>query len=150
MRRILGALFLVTALVAACGGSGDGGGGGGGGGGDGGGGEFPSAPIVIFGTSFDSTSLGVTGKTTTLKAGTPMVAVGRAFTPRPAAQVTVKVSKGSEVKGPFPVGASSPAENADLFAIDLGPLNLDAGTWQVEFTGSTGRSIASGFVTITP
>jgi hypothetical protein len=150
MRRILGVLFVVAAVVSACGGGSGGDNGGGGGGGGGGAGELPGGAIVIFGTSYDPTSLAVTGKTTTLKAGSPMVAVGRAFTPRPAAQVTVKASKGSEVKGPFPVTASNTPDNADLFALDLAPLGLAAGTWQVEFFGSNGRSVASGFVTITP
>jgi hypothetical protein len=148
MRRILGALLLVVVLVGACGGgSGDNGGGGGGGGAAG---DLPAGAIVIFGTSFDPTSLAVTGKTTTLTAGQPMVAVGRAFTPRAASTVSVRVSKGSEIKGPFPVTASNTPDNADLFAIDLGPLGLDAGTWQVEFFGANRRSVASGFVTVNP
>jgi hypothetical protein len=146
MRRILGALFVGAALVAACGGSGGDGGGGGGGGG----GELPGGAIVIFGTSFDPTSLAVTGKTTTVKVGSNVVAVGKAFTPRPAAQVTVKVSSGATILGPSPVTASNNPDNADLFAFDLTPLHLTAGTWQIEFFGSTGRSIASGFLSVTP
>ena len=145
MRRILGALLLVAAVVAGCGGGSGGGGGGGGGGGD-----LPGGALVLFGSSYDPTSLAVANKTTTLKVGAPMVAVGAAFTPRPASEVTVKVSKGSEVRGPFPPTASNNPDSATLFALDLAPLHLDAGTWQVEFFGSTGRSIASGFVTVTP
>jgi len=79
-----------------------------------------------------------------------MVAVGAAFTARPASEVTVKVSKGAEVKGPFPVTASNTPDSATLFALDLGPLHLDAGTWQVEFFGANGRSVASGFLTVSP
>jgi len=92
----------------------------------------------------------VTGKTTTAKVGSTLVAVGKAFTPRPASQVTVKVSSGATVLGPSPVSASNNPDNADLFAFDLTPLHLGAGTWQIEFFGSTGRSVASGFVSITP
>jgi hypothetical protein len=48
------------------------------------------------------------------------------------------------------VTAANSPDNADLFAVDLAPLGLDAGTWQIEFFGSNQRSIASGFVTIAP
>jgi hypothetical protein len=145
MRRILGALIVMAWLVAACGGSTPGGGGGGGGGG----GDLPGAPIVIFGTSFDPTGLGVTGKATSLKAGTPMVAVGRAFTARPPSTVTVQVGSGSNSRPPRPVSAAIPADNADLFAADLTQDQLTPGTWVVSFLAG-GRTIASGFLTVTP
>ena len=91
----------------------------------------------------------MTGKTTQLKAGTPMVAVGRAFTARPASQVTVQVGSGSNSRPERPVSASSPADNADLFAADLTGDQLTPGTWVVSFV-SGGRTIASGFLTVTP
>ena len=144
MRRILGALLAIVVVVAGCGGDSGGGGGGGGGG------ELPGGAIVIFGASYDPTSLGVTGKTTSVKTGSPVVAVGRAFTPRPPGGVTVKVSSGSRLLGPSPVSASNNPDDADIFAFDLTPLNLPAGTWQIEFFGANGRSIAAGFLTVTP
>ncbi|MBA2382750.1 MAG: hypothetical protein H0V73_11625 [Chloroflexi bacterium] len=145
MRRFLGALLVVAFVMAGCGGGDNGGGGGGGGGGA----DLPVAPIVIFGTAYDPATLAVAGKAGSLKAGTPMVAVGRAFTARPPGEVTVVVSSGSSIKPARPVGASNSPDSADLFATDLTPDRLTPGTWQVEFHAG-GRIIASGFLAVTP
>ena len=146
MRRLLCALLIVVALLAGCGGGGDnsGGFGGGAGGPAAGGGDLPAGSTVIFGTSFDPTSLAVTGKAISLQTGTPMVAVGRAFTPRPASEVTVVVGSGSSNFPAAPVTASNTPDSADLFAYDLTPLKLTPGTWVVEFRGASGRTVASG------
>jgi hypothetical protein len=144
MRRYLGVLFVMAWLVSGCGSGPAADGGGGGGGGD-----LPGAPIVIFGTAYDPTALTVTGKTTSLKAGTPMVAVGRAFTARPANTVMVQVGSGSSSRPPRPVSASNNADSADLFATDLSGDQLAPGTWIVSFVAG-GRTIASGFLTVTP
>ena len=63
MRQLLGAFVIVALLVTACGGGApaDSGGGGGGGGG-GAGGDLPAASTVAFGTAYDPTSFGVSGK----------------------------------------------------------------------------------------
>lgn len=146
MRRILGALLVMAWLVAACGGGSTGGGGGGGGGGAG---ELPAASTVIFGTAYDPTTLGVTGKAGSLKTGSPMVAVGRAFTVRPASAITVQVGSGSNSRPVRPVSASNSADSADVFATDLGPDQLAPGTWVISFLAG-GKIIASGFLTVTP
>jgi hypothetical protein len=146
MRRILGVLLVVTWLVAGCGGGSTGGGGGGGGGG---GSDLPAPSTVIFGTSYDPASLGVAGKAGSLKTGTPMVAVGRAFTPRPASSITVQVGSGSSSRPPRPVSASNNADSADIFAADLTPDQLSPGTWVVSFLAG-GKIIASGFLTVSP
>ena len=145
MRRILGAFLVVAWLVAGCGGGTTPGGGGGGGGA----GDLPAASTVIFGTAFDPTSLTVTGKAGSLKTGTPMIAVGRAFTARPAAAITVQVGSGSNSRPVRPVAASNSAESADLFATDLGGDQLTPGTWVISFLAA-GKIIASGFLTVTP
>ena len=144
MRRILLVFLVMASLVAACGGGGDGGGGGGGGGGD-----LPAGSTVIFGTAYDATSLAVTGKATSLKAGTPMVAVGRSFSARPAASITVQVGSGSSSRPVRPVSASNNADAADLFATDLSVDQLGPGTWVISFLAG-GKIIASGFLTVTP
>lgn len=154
MRRFVGALMVMTLVLAGCGNStsdtGGGGGGGGGGGAVAGGTDLPAASTVIFGTAYDPTALTVTGKTTTLKQGQPMVAVGRAFTPRPATEIVVGVGSGSTNFPARPVSASNDPSNADLFAFDLTPDKLGPGTWVVSFTTPAGKIIASGFLTVTP
>lgn len=147
MRRILLVVLVMASIVAGCGGGGDGGGGGGGGGG--GAGDLPAASTVIFGTAYDPTSLAVTGKATSLKAGTPMVAVGRAFSARPAASITVQVGSGSNSRPVRPVAASNNAESADIFATDLSGDQLGPGTWVISFLAG-GKIIASGFLTVSP
>jgi hypothetical protein len=145
MRRFLGVLLAVGLVVAGCGGSTPDGGGGGGGG------DFPAGSVVIFGASYDPTSLAITGKVSTIKQGTtPLVAVGRAFTPRPPGEVVVQVGSGANNKPPRPVAASNNAENADLFAVDLSNDGLTPGTWVVAFANQSGRIFASGYLTVTP
>jgi hypothetical protein len=144
MRQYLALLLIVSALIAGCGGGSNAGGGGGGGGG-----ELPAGSTVIFGTSYDPTGLGVTGRATSLKTGTPMVAVGRSFAARPAAQVTVHVTSGSNQFPARPVAASNNPASADIFATDLTADKLGPGTWQIEFIDGE-KVIASGFLTVTP
>ena len=155
MRRILFASLVVAAFLWGCGG-GDGGGGAGGGGagggagGGGGGAALPGGAIVIFGTAYDPTSFTVTGVTTAAKVGSPIVAVGRIFTPRPASEINVRVSSGSAQRPDRPPTASNNPENADLFAVDLTADALTPGTWIVSFLAPNGRIVASGFLSITP
>ena len=147
MRRYLGAILVLSWLVAACGGSNAGGGGGGGGGGAGG--DLPTAPTVLFGASYDPTTLAVTGKATSIKQGSPIVAVARTFSPHPASDVTIEVGSGATN---FPDRAASATDNpagATLFAVDLSGDHLTPGTWIVQLTAG-GRIVASGFLTVTP
>jgi hypothetical protein len=134
-------------LVSGCGGGPAAGGGGGGGGG--GGADLPAASTVIFGTSYDPAALTVAGKATSLKTGTPMIAVGRAFTARPASAITVQVGSGSNSRPARAVAASNNADSADLFATDLTGDQLGPGTWVVSFLAG-GKIIASGFLTVAP
>jgi hypothetical protein len=145
MRRFLGALLVMAWLASGCGGGTTPGGGGGGGGGA----DLPAPSTVIFGTAYDPASLTVAGKSTSLKAGTPMVAVGRAFTPRPTSGITVQVGSGSNSRPARPVSASNNPESADIFAADLTSDQLGPGTWVISFLAG-GKIIASGFLTVAP
>jgi hypothetical protein len=138
------ALVLVVVLLAACGGGGDGGGGGGGGAG-----EIPPGNVVWFGTSYDPTSLGVIGKVVRVQQGTPIAAVARLFTARSPGTVQVKISSGSIVRAPVPVGAANNGEESDVFAIDLTNAGLTPNTWIVSFVDPQQRILASGFLTVT-
>ncbi len=122
----------------------------GGGGGGGGGGDLPAPSTVIFGTAYDPAALTVTGKTGTIKTGSPVVAVGRAFTPRPASDIVVQVGSGATNKAPRPPAAVNNPESADLFAFDLTADALPPGTWVVSFTTPAGKIVASGYLTVTP
>jgi len=137
-------------FVAGCGGGGSTDSGGGGGGGGGGAAGLPAASTVIFGTAFDPATLAVTGKAIQLKAGTAMVAVGRAFTARPAAEIVVTVGQGSTNFGAKPIAASNDPANADLFAYDLSGDKLTPGTWVISFTTPAGKILASGYLTVIP
>jgi hypothetical protein len=146
MRRFVGTLAILALVLAGCGGSAPAAGGGGGGGG----GDLPAPSTVIFGSAFDPGSFVVTGKTGTIKQGTtPLVAVARIFTARPASEVTVTVGSGSRNLAARPVTASNNAEQADIFAFDLSADHLGPGTWVVDFAAA-GRIVASGFLVVTP
>lgn len=150
MRPFVRALAILALVLASCGGSTPDAGGGGGSGGGGGGADLPAPSTVIFGSAFDPTSFTVTGKTGTVKQGTtPIVAVARIFTARPASEVTVTVGSGSRNFAARPVTASNNAQQADTFAFDLSGDNLGPGTWVVDFTAA-GRIVASGFLVVTP
>jgi hypothetical protein len=104
---------------------------------------------VIFGTAFDPASLGVSGKATTLRQGSPIVAVGRTFAARPAAEVTVEVGSGATNFPPRAPSATNNPASADLFAVDLTNDHLTPGTWVIQLMAG-GRIVASGFLTVTP
>lgn len=112
--------------------------------------DLPGLSNVVFGTAFDPATLAVTGKLTTAKAGSPLVAVGRSLAPRAAADTKVLVTTGGKRLDPIPVTASINPDSGDLFAVDLGPLNLSAGTWIVNFVNPQGRIVAAGSLQITP
>ncbi len=115
MRRALGVL-LVILVVAGCGGA-DGGGGGGGEPG-----ELPPLSKVLFGTGYDPANFGVTGRATSLKAGTPMFASGQLFSSRNAEDVSVTISTGGSIRQTVPpVGGAGSAFAVDLSGAGLGP-----------------------------
>ena len=148
MGRILGIALLVGLIAAACGGSSPGNGTPGGSA-PAGGGDIPGLSNVLFGTAYDPTSLAVSGKTATIKAGSPVVAVGRSLAPTPAADITVQLSAGGSNRPPMPVAATDNPDNAVLFAVDLTSQNLGPGTWIVSFVAG-GRILASGYLKVTP
>jgi hypothetical protein len=143
MKRAL--VLVVVLLLAGCGG-----GGGGDGGGGGGAGEFPPGNVVWFGASYDPTSVGLIGKATTLKAGGPMAAVARLFTPRSPGTVQVVISSGPTTRRPVPVGAGNNGDQSDVFGIDLTNAGLTPNTWIINFVDAQERILASGFLTVTP
>jgi len=115
-----------------------------------GGGDLPGLSNVIFGTGYDPATLAVIGKASSLKSGTPMVAVGRTLAPRPPAEVSVQISSGGTRFPPRPVTASGNPDSSDTFAADLTPDNLAAGTWIVSFISPKGNILASGTLSVTP
>jgi hypothetical protein len=151
MRQFVVALAIAAVVSVGCGNAApDAGGDGGGGGGGGGGGELPAPSTVIFGSAYDPASFNVTGKTGTIKQGTPVVAVGRIFTARATAETVVTIGSGSHNLVPRPVTVSNSPDQADLFEWDLGPDHLGPGTWVVAFTTPAGKILASGYLVVTP
>lgn len=159
MRIVTATLALVlTAAVAACGGGGSGTGGDAGGGGAAPAsieapsvnGELPGIGNVLFGASYDPTTLGVQGVVTSVPPATkPLVAVGRTLTPMDPSGVTVQIGQGGNAKKPFPVTASDKPDQAQLFAADISGQNLTPGTWIVSFLSKSRRIIASGYLVVT-
>jgi len=114
-------------------------------------GELPGMGNVLFGTAWDPTTLGVTGKTTSVKQGTtPLVAVGRSLAPTDATGITVEIGQGGAAKPARPVAATDKPDKAQLFATDLAPDGLAPGTWIVSFLSKSGRTLASGYLVVTP
>ena len=138
-------LAVATALLIGCSGSGSPPPAGGGGGG--GTGELPPVGSVWFGSAFDPASLAVTGKATSLKAGTPMIAVGHFLQPKPPEDMTVTVSKQQSILHRLPVTGGGPAK---AFGIDLSPQKLDAGNYVITFVDKNRRTLAAGTLVVTP
>jgi hypothetical protein len=139
-------LAVVAALVIGCSGSGSppptGGGGGGGGTG-----QLPPVGSVWFGSAFDPASLAVTDRATSLKAGSPMVAVGHFLQPKPPEDMTVTVSKQQSILHRLPITAAGPGK---AFGIDLSAQKLDAGNYVVTFVDKNRRTLAAGTLVVTP
>jgi hypothetical protein len=147
MMRALRAFLLAVAaaLVIGCSGSGSPPPAGGGGGG--GTGQLPPVGTVWFGSAFDPASLAVTGRTTSLKAGSPIVAVGHFLQPKPPEDMTVTVSKQQSILHRLPVTGSGPAK---AFGIDLSAQKLDAGNYLITFVDKNRRTLAAGNLVVTP
>ena len=138
-------LVLVGALVAAgCSGSGSPGPAGGGGGG---GGAIPPVGVVWCGSAFDPSTLAVTGQTSTIKAGTPVVAVGNFLQPKPAEDMTVVIQKLGTTVARVPLPAGAPAKT---FGIDLTDQKLGPGNYLVNFVDKNRRTLAAGNLVVTP
>jgi hypothetical protein len=114
------------------------------------GGDLPAGSSVLFGSAYDPATLAVANKATNIKAGSPMVAVGRALAPLAPAGVTVQVGAGGNAKPPRPVTVSDNADKASYFAFDLTPDALAPGTWIVSFVNANGHVLASGYLTVSP
>ena len=108
---------------------------------------LPPASAVWFGTAFDPTSLALSDKANTFKAGSPTVAIGTLIAPRSPDQVQVQVEAGGSVKASLPVAAGSVGST---FAADLTPAHLGPGTYLVMFVDAAHKSLASSSITLTP
>ena len=155
MRRIL-AVVVLAAIVTACGGGGGDGGAPAGGAPSAGGqgavanGDIPAGSTVAFGSAYDPTTYAVADKTTKAKAGTPLVAVGRALAPVDGTGIQIEIKANGVAK---PLRAPDVIDNpasATFFATDLSKDGLTPGTWIVQYINPAKRVIASGFLTITP
>lgn len=142
------ALAVATALVIGCAGSGSpapaASGGGGGGGGTG---QLPPVGSVWFGSAFDPASLAVSDRSTTLKAGGPMAAVGHFLQPKPPEDMVVTVSKQQSILHRLPLTAAGPAK---AFGIDLTAQKLTPGNYLVNFVDKNRRTLAAGNLVVTP
>jgi hypothetical protein len=139
MRRALGVL-LVILVAAGCGGA-DGGGGGGGEPG-----EVPPLSKVLFGTGYDPGNFGVTGRATSLKAGTPMFASGQLFSGRNPEDVSVTISTGGSVRQTIAIAGGA----GSVYAVDLSGAGLGPATYIVSFVDKRGTILASGNLNVTP
>ena len=147
MMRCLRAFLLAVAaaLVIGCSGSGSAPPAGGGGGG--GTGQLPPVGSVWFGSAFDPATLAVSDRATSLKAGSPMVAVGHFLQPKPPEDMTVTVSKQQSILHRLPITAAGPGK---AFGIDLSAQKLDAGNYVVTFVDKNRRTLAAGTLVVTP
>lgn len=158
MPRVLAITVATLALVlAACGG--------GGGGGDGAGasaaasapgaapvtgGAIPPGSTVFFGSAYDPATFAVADKTTKIKVGDKVVAVGKALAPVDGTGVKLELKLNAAAK---PLRAPDAMDNpatSEFFASDLSGDGLTAGTWIVSFVNPQGRVLASGFLSVAP
>jgi hypothetical protein len=157
MPRALAILFATLALVlTACGG---------GGGGDGGGasaaaslpgagsvtnGDTPPGSTVFFGSAYDPATFAVSGKTSRVKLGDAVVAVGKALAPVDGTGVQLELKLNGKAKPKRAPDAMDNPASASFFASDLSGDGLTAGTWIVSFVNAQGRVLASGFLSVAP
>jgi hypothetical protein len=154
MRRVL-AVLVVAWLAAACGGGAPAGGDGGGGGGPSGaapaaGGAVPPGSSVYFGSAYDANTYAVADKSTNIKAGSPIVAVGKALAPIDGTAVQLEIKANGNSKPLRPPDAMDNPSSASFFASDLSKDGLTPGTWIISYVLPGGRIVASGFLTISP
>jgi hypothetical protein len=152
MRRIL-AVLVLGALVSACGGASPGGGAAGSGGAGAApvtGGDVPPGSSVYFGSAYDPTTFAVADRSTKVKAGAPIVAVGKALAPVDGSGIKVEIKANGTAKPLRPPDAIDNPATATFFASDLSKDGLTPGTWIVSFVNPNSRVIASGFLTVTP
>ncbi len=110
-------------------------------------GPLPPVGVVWFGTSFQPGTTTIVGQTTTVKQGTPVVALGRFLTAKSPEDLTVQIVLLGTTRArlPLPPGAPSTSFGIDLSAQKLGP-----GPYQVNFVDTKRRTLASGTLTVTP
>ncbi|HYO42781.1 MAG TPA: hypothetical protein VES19_06230 [Candidatus Limnocylindrales bacterium] len=156
MPRVLAILFATIALVlAACGG----------GGGDGAGaspaasipgattvtgGDTPPGSTVFFGSAYDPITFAVADKTSRIKPGDPVVAVGKALAPVDGTGVQLELKLNGKAKALRAPDAMDNPTTASFFGSDLSADGLTAGTWIVSFVNAQGRVLASGFLSVAP
>lgn len=156
MPRVLAILFATIALVlAACGGgSGDGAGASAAASIPGAttvtGGDIPPGSTVFFGSAYDPTTFAVAGKTTKIKVGDPVVAVGKALAPVDGTGVKLELKLSGKAKALRAPDAMDDPATASYFGSDLSADGLTAGTWIVAFVNAQGRVLASGFLSVGP
>jgi hypothetical protein len=156
MPRALATLFAVLTLVlAACGGSqsasgGDGAAASGPGAGGGTNGDTPTSGAVYFGSAYDPATFAVTGRTTTIKAGATVVAVGKTLTRVDGTGIQLQLTSSGRSRAPRPPDAMDNPTSVSFLASDLTSDNLTPGTWTVSFLSANNRILASGFLTVTP
>jgi hypothetical protein len=138
------ALLVVALLVAACG-SGDNGGGGGNQAVAAG---LPPLSSAWFGSSFDPATLSVMDKTSSVKAGAPVVVVGHLLSPHDVSAIKVRVSSAGNVEGEEPVVGPNGATSSEILAADLSSLKLGPGTHVVAFVTSTSAILASASLVV--
>lgn len=147
MKWALGAVCIAL-LVLGCGDAAPAGGGGGGGGGGVSAG-VPPLSVVWFGSAFDPASFAVTDKTSDVKQGSPVVAVGKLFTARPAEEISVRISAGGNVRQTLPL-APGTTGTIEVAAADLTAANLGPATYIVSFVDKKGTVLAAGKLNIIP
>lgn len=113
-------------------------------------GVLPPGSSVYFGSAYDPTSFAVAGKTTRIKPGDTVVAVGKALAPVDGIGIMLELKLNGKAKPQrAPDAIDSPAA-ASFFASDLTADGLTAGMWIVSFVNAQGRVIASGFLSVAP
>jgi hypothetical protein len=108
--------------------------------------DLPPAGAIWFGTSFDAKTLAITGKTTSIKLGTPAMAVVNV-----GKSVTV-----ADLHLRFVVDGGKPNPNMDIksdtvgatFGLKFGTIGT-AGKWRFEVLDKGGKLLASGTLTVT-
>ena len=108
--------------------------------------DVPPVGTIWFGASFDSKTLELTGKTTTVGTGDPLVMVANVGKSVTVADLKVRESANGD-KRPL-LTIKSKAKDTSVFGLEMRRIGTP-GKWKYEILDTDGKVLASGTITVT-
>lgn len=107
--------------------------------------DLPPAGSIWFGSSFDSSTFAIRGRTDSVGANQPFSFVAHLSRSMDASELVIRISWNSSLVSSTKANATG---NGDVWGFSPGPL-FEAGTWRYELTDVGGNVLASGSIMAT-